>query len=68
MQLYNIKQIVMSAAGQQTRMLISHSKDGSLAERNMRRVDNTSFVMIILIIMASLLQAFMIRKLFDVKY
>ena len=68
MQLYNIKQIVMSAAGQQTRMLISHSKDGSLADRNMRRVDNTSFVMIVLIIMASLLQAFMIRKLFDVKY
>ena len=68
MQLYNIRRTVMSASGQQNRMLIFHGKDASLADRNIRRVDNLSFVMVNLIIMASMLQAFMIKKLFDTKY
>ena len=67
-QLHNIRQKVISAAGLQYKMLVWHGKDRSLADRKVRRVDSLSFVMITLIILASLLQAFMVKKLFHIKY
>lgn len=66
-QLYNIKQKVLKASNLQTHMVITHGKDKNLADRNIRRIDNTSLVLVVLIIMAGLLQAAMIKNMFTIK-
>ena len=66
--LYTISKLVVAASGVQTKMLVLHGKDRMLADRKIKRVNNMSFVMVSLIIVGGLLQVFMIRRLFDVKY
>ena len=66
--LYTIRKLVLAASVDQTTMLVLHKKDRMLADRKIRRVNSMSFVMVSLIILGGLLQVFMIRKLFDVKY
>merc|ERR1712126_96057 len=67
MQLYNIKQKVVKASNLQTYMLISHGKDISLVDRNIRRIDNMSLVLVVLIVMTGILQAYMIKQMFNIK-
>ena len=67
MQLYNIKQKVLKASSLQSHMLITHGKDRNLADRNIRRIDNMSLVLVVLIIMAGVLQAYMIKQMFTIK-
>ena len=66
--LFTIRQQVMAASGLQSRMLVWQGKDRMLADRKIRRVNNMSFVIVSLIIIGGLLQVFMIKRLFDVKY
>ena len=66
--LFTIRKLVVAASGVQTRMLVQHGKDRMLADRKIRRVNNMSFVMVSLIVLGGLLQVFMIRRLFEVKY
>ena len=66
--LYTIRKLVVAASGVQSKMLVLHGKDRMLADRKIKRVNNMSFVMVSLIILGGLLQVFMIRRLFDVKY
>ena len=48
-------------------MLISHGKDINLADRNIRRIDNTSLVMVVLVILSFFLQAYFIKEMFTLK-
>ena len=66
--LYTIRKLVLAASVDQTTMLVLHKKDRMLADRKIRRVNNMSFVIVSLIIIGGLLQVFMIKRLFEVKY
>ena len=66
--LFTIRKLVVTASAVQTRMLVLHGKGRMLADRKIRRVNNMSFVMVSLIVLGGLLQVFMIRRLFEVKY
>ena len=66
--LYTIRKLVLAASVDQTTMLVLHKKDRMLADSKIRRVNNMSFVMVSLIVLGGLLQVFMIRRLFEVKY
>ena len=66
--LYTIRKLVLAASVDQTTMLVLHKKDWMLADRKIRRVNNMSFVIVSLIVIGGLLQGFMIKRLFDVKY
>ena len=66
--LYNIRQLVVAASIDQTRMLVWNAKDRRLADRKIKRVNNMSFVIVSFIIIGGLLQVFMIKRLFEVKY
>ena len=67
MQIYYMKQKMLKASNLQTHMTISHGKDMNLVDRNIRRIDNTSVVLVVLIVMAGYLQAYMIKQMFTVK-
>ena len=66
--LYTIRKLVLAASVDQTTILVLHKKDRMLADRKIRRVNNMSFVIVSLIIIGGLLQVFMIKRLFEVKY
>ena len=65
--LYMIKQKILKASNLQSHMLISHGKDINLADRNIRRIDNTSLVMVVLVILSFFLQAYFIKEMFTLK-
>ena len=67
MQLYNINQKVRKASNLQTHMLISHSKDVNMVDRNIRRIDSMSLVLVVLIVLAGVLQAYLIKQMFNIK-
>ena len=65
--LLSIRQRVAEAGGLQGRLLVAHQRDLSLADRNLRRVDAASLVLLTLIVLAGLLQAYAIREMFTLK-
>ena len=62
-----IRQRVTEAGGLQGRLQLAHARDLSLADRNLRRVDAASLVLVTLIVLAGLLQAYAIREMFTLK-
>ena len=67
MQLYTIKQKILKASNLQAHMLIAHGKDINLADLKIRRIDNTSLVMVVLFILSFILQAYVIKEMFTIK-
>ena len=67
MQLYTIKQKILKASNLQSHMLIAHAKDINLADLKIRRIDNTSLVMVVLFILSFILQAYVIKEMFTIK-
>ena len=67
MQLYAIKQKILKASNLQSHMLIAHAKDINLADLKIRRIDNTSLVMVVLFILSFILQAYVIKEMFTIK-
>merc|ERR1712098_36968 len=67
MKLYDMKNKMLKAANLQTHLTLSHGRDMNVLDRNTRRIDNTSFVLLTLMILAGYLQAYMIKKMFEVK-
>ena len=65
--LYVIKQKILKASNLQSHMLISHGKDINLADRNIRRIDSTSLIMVLLAILSFFLQAYLIKEMFTLK-
>ena len=67
MQLYTIKQKILKASNLQSHMLIAHAKYINLADLKIRRIDNTSLVMVVLFILSFILQAYVIKEMFTIK-
>merc|ERR1719300_651055 len=65
--LFYMKEKMLKAANLQTHMTLSHGRDMNLLDKNTRRIDNTSLVLFVLIVLAGYLQAYMIKQMFTVK-